>query len=135
MSYKIEEIEGIGSTYAAKLNKEGIITTTDLLERCGTKQGRVKIAELTHIPESLILTWVNHSDLMRLKGVAGQISELLEAAGIDSVPELKTRNATNLHAKLVQVNEQFGLSGRVPSVEELQDLIDQAKALSREVTH
>jgi len=74
MPYKIVDIEGIGTTYAAKLNKEGIYTTSDLLTHCGTKQGREKIAGATNLPESLILTWVNHSDLMRLNGVAGQIS-------------------------------------------------------------
>lgn len=135
MPYNIVDIEGIGTTYAAKLNKEGIHTTTDLLNHCGTKRGREKMAAATNLPESLILTWVNHADLMRLKGVAGQTSELLEAAGVDSVPELKHRNATNLHVKLVEVNDKFGLSGKVPSIGELEDLINQAKALPPVVSH
>ncbi len=135
MPYKIVDIEGIGTTYAAKLNKQDIYTTTDLLTHCGTKQGREKIAGITHLPESLLLTWVNHCDLMRLKGVAGQISELLEAAGVDSVPELRQRNASNLYEKLLQVNEKFGLSGKVPSIEELQNMIEQAKSLPAVVSH
>jgi predicted flap endonuclease-1-like 5' DNA nuclease len=135
MPYKIIDIEGIGPTYGARLNKEGIHTTTDLLTYCGTKHGREKLANATNLPESLILTWVNHADLMRIKGVAGQTSELLEAAGVDSVPELKQRNAANLHAKLVQVNDQFGLSGKVPSADELQEMIDQAKTMQAVVTH
>lgn len=135
MPYKIIDIEGIGETYGARLNKEGIMTTTDLLKLGGTKQGRSKIAAATHLPESLILTWVNHADLMRIKGIAGQISELLEAAGVDSVMELKGRNAANLHEKLMAVNEEFGLSGKVPSVHELEAMIAEAKTMSPAVEH
>ncbi|WP_416438116.1 DUF4332 domain-containing protein [Phnomibacter sp. MR] len=135
MPYKIIDIEGIGETYGARLNKEGIMTTTDLLKEGGTKQGRAKIATATHLPESLILTWVNHADLMRIKGIAGQISELLEAAGVDSVMELKGRNAANLHEKLMAVNEEFGLSGKVPSVHELENMIAEAKTMSPAVEH
>lgn len=135
MPYKITDIEGIGETYGARLMEESIASTGDLLKKAGTKAGRVSLAAATGIPESLILTWVNHADLMRIKGIAGQISELLEAAGVDSVPELKNRNAANLHLKLVAVNDQFGLSGKVPSENELQTMIDQAKALPRAVEH
>ncbi|MCU0395396.1 MAG: DUF4332 domain-containing protein [Chitinophagaceae bacterium] len=135
MSYKIVDIEGIGETYGAKLEKEGVHTTNDLLEKCGTKQGRAAMALATHIPESLILTWVNHADLMRIKGVAGQISELLEAAGVDSVPELRNRNAAHLHKRLLEVNEEYGLSGKVPAEHELQQMIEQAKTLPSRVSH
>lgn len=135
MPYKIIDIEGIGETYGAKLNKEGIMTTTDLLERCGTKASRKELAAATHLPESLILTWVNHSDLMRIKGIGAQFSELLEAAGVDSVPELKNRNAANLHQKLVAVNDEFGLSGKVPSEKELEAMIEEAHNLPPKVEH
>jgi predicted flap endonuclease-1-like 5' DNA nuclease len=135
MSYKVIDIEGIGANYASKLEAIGIFTTDDLLAAGGKKSERVKIAESTGIPESLILTWVNHSDLHRIKGIAGQISELMEAAGVDTVKELAMRNAENLHAKLIEVNEKFGLSGRVPSAETLQDMIAQAKILEPKVFH
>jgi predicted flap endonuclease-1-like 5' DNA nuclease len=135
MPYKVVDIEGIGPTYAEKLGTLGIMTTSDLLEKGATKKGRVHIAEQTGIPESLILTWVNHSDLFRIKGIAGQFAELLEAAGVDSVKEFSHRNPENLHAKLVETNDQYGLSGRVPSVETLTEMIEQAKALGGVVTH
>ncbi len=135
MPYKIIDIEGIGPTYAEKLGRIGILTTSDLLQYGGKKADRTSLAEKTSIPESLILTWVNHADLMRIKGVAGQISELLEAAGVDSVKEFATRNAENLHAKLVEVNEQFGLSGRVPAVDTLKEMIAEAKTLAAAVSH
>jgi predicted flap endonuclease-1-like 5' DNA nuclease len=135
MHYKITDIEGIGETYGQRLIEAGIQTTADLLEHCATKHGREKIAAQCHLPEKLVLTWVNHADLMRIKGIAGQMSELLEAAGVDSVPELKHRNPENLHAKLLQVNDQFGLTGKVPSVQELEAMIAQAKELPPVVKH
>lgn len=135
MPYKIIDIEGIGPTYAEKLGKIGIHTTGDLLEKGGTKAGRSSIAQQTGLPESLILTWVNHSDLFRIKGVAGQFAELLEASGVDSVKEFATRKAENLHAKLVETNEKFGLSGKVPSVNSLAAMISQAKTLTPKVSH
>jgi len=135
MPYKIIDIEGIGPNYAAKLEAQGIRTVSDLLEKGGTKKGRTTIAETSGIPESLVLTWVNHADLHRIKGVAGQFAELLEAAGVDTVKEFATRNAENLHVKLVETNEKFGLSGRVPSTESLKEMIEEAKTLGQKVFH
>ncbi len=135
MSYPVIDIEGIGETYASKLELHGIRTTDDLLQKAGTKAGREILAAGTAIPESLILTWVNHSDLFRVNGIAGQTAELLEAAGVDTVKELATRNAENLHARLVEVNEKFGLSGRVPSVEMVEGMIIASKALDQKVFH
>ena len=135
MGYPVIDIEGIGETYAAKLQEMGIHTTGDLLEKAGTKIGREKLAAATKIPETLILTWVNHADLFRLSGVAGQTAELREAAGVDTVRELSTRNAANLHAKMLEVNGQYGLSGKVPSEETLQGMILAAKELDKKVFH
>lgn len=135
MPYKIIDIEGIGPNYAARLEAQGIRTVSDLLEKGGTKKGRATIADTTGLPENLIITWVNHADLHRIKGVAGQFSELLEAAGVDTVIEFATRNADNLYGKLVETNEKFGLSGRVPSLESLKEMIEEAKTLTQKVFH
>ena len=123
MAYKVTDIEGIGPNYAAKLGALAIFTTDDLLAQGSTKKGRTAIVEITGIPENLVLTWVNHADLHRIKGVAAQFSELLEAAGVDTVKEFATRNAENLHIKLFETNEKFGLSGKVPSAETLTCLL------------
>jgi nucleotidyltransferase/DNA polymerase involved in DNA repair len=112
-----------------------IFTTNDLLAQGSTKKGRAGISEVTGIPENLILTWVNHADLHRITGVAGQTAELLEAAGVDTVKELAHRNAENLHTKLVETNEQFGLTGKVPSSEKLAEMIAEAKTLEQKVFH
>lgn len=135
MSYKIEEIEGIGPVYAEKLRAAGISTTEELLEKGATRKGREAIAEATEISERLILKWTNHADLFRIKGVAGQFAELLEAAGVDTVKEFRHRVAANLYPRLVEVNEQRNLCNRVPSVAELEKMIEQAKTLSPVITY
>ncbi|MGI6073941.1 MAG: DUF4332 domain-containing protein [Fermentimonas sp.] len=135
MSYKIEDIEGIGPVYGTKLKNEGINTVADLLEACATKAGRSKMAEKTGISEKDILTWTNHADLFRIKGVGPQFSELLEAAGVDTVKELRNRNAENLHAKLVEVNELKNLVRRVPVLSQVQEMIELAKQLDPKITY
>lgn len=135
MSYKIEQIEGIGETYAKKLEDAGIKTTDNLLERCAKPAGRKQLAEDTGISPKLILKWTNHADLMRIKGVAGQFAELLEAAGVDTVKEFRHRVASNLQPKLVEINDAKNLCNRVPSETELQRMIDQAKELEPIVTY
>ncbi len=129
MNYKIVDVEGIGEVYSAKLIEAGINTVEDLLENCKKKAGRAALAEKTGISEKLILTWTNHADLMRINGVGPQFSELLEAAGVDTVKEFRHRVAENLFAKMTEINEEKHLVGRVPTAEELQKMIDQAKEL------
>lgn len=135
MSYKIIDIEGIGEVYAEKLIAVGVKTTEDLLEKAASKKGREKLAEETGISEKLILRWANHADLFRIKGIAGQFAELLEAAGVDTVKELRHRVAANLHAKLVEVNEAKNLCNRVPSESEIEKMIEQAKGLEPKMTY
>ncbi|MDE6825766.1 MAG: DUF4332 domain-containing protein [Paramuribaculum sp.] len=135
MAYKIEEIEGIGSVYAEKLEAAGVKTTEDLLEKAASKKGREKLAEETGISEKLILKWANHADLFRIKGVAGQFAELLEAAGVDTVKELRHRVPANLHAKLVETNDNRNLCNRVPSESEIEKMIAQAKELEPKMTY
>ncbi|MDE6277646.1 MAG: DUF4332 domain-containing protein [Muribaculaceae bacterium] len=135
MSYKIEEIEGVGAVYAEKLEAVGVKTTADLLERAATPKDRKALAEETGISEKLILKWANHADLFRIKGVAGQFAELLEAAGVDTVKELRHRVAANLQPKLVEVNDAKNLCNRVPSVAEVEKMIAQAKELEPKLSY
>lgn len=135
MSYKIIEIEGIGDAYARKLEDAGVKTTDDLLKRATTPKGREALAEETGISPKLILKWANHSDLFRIKGVAGQFAELLEAAGVDTVKEFRHRVAANLQPKLVEVNEAKNLCNRVPSVAELEKMIAQAKEMEPAISY
>ena len=135
MAYKIIDIEGIGAAYAEKLIAAGINTTEQLLAKCAAPAGRKALEDATGISGKLILTWTNHADLFRVKGVGPQFAELLEAAGVDTVKELKTRNAANLAAKMLEVNEEKHLVRRVPVEIEVQRMIDQAKDLPAVMTY
>ena len=135
MIYKIIDIQGIGPVYAEKLIGIGIETVDQLLEKGADAKGRAAIEEATGIRHDLVLTWVNHADLFRVKGVGPQFSELLEAAGVDTVKELRNRNAANLAAKLAEVNEEKHLCRRTPVEKEVQKFIDLAKELEPVVTY
>ena len=104
MRYKIQEIEGIGPAYGEKLSGAGVDTTAKLLKLCCDAKGRQATAEKTGLTESKLLEWVNMADLMRISGVGPEFSELLEAAGVDTVKELRNRNAENLAVKMKEVN-------------------------------
>lgn len=135
MAYKIIDIQGVGPVYAEKLIAAGIETVDQLLEKGKDAKGRAAIEEATGIRHDLVLTWVNHADLFRIKGVGPQFSELLEAAGVDTVKELRNRNAANLAAKMLEVNEAKHLCKRTPVEKEIQKYIDAAKALEPVVTY
>lgn len=127
----IISIEGIGDVYAAKLREVGIKSVEGLLKACATKKGRVGLAEKAGVSEKLILTWANHADLSRVKGIGPQYSELLEASGVDTVPELAQRNAANLMSKMEEVNEAKRLVRKLPTEKWVANWIEQAKALPR----
>ena len=135
MAYKIIDIEGVGDVYAEKLIAAGIEKVEQLLDKCAAPAGRKALAEATDISEKLILKWTNHADLFRINGIGPQFAELLEAAGVDTVKELKHRVAANLAAKLLECNEEEHLVRRVPVEKEVQKMIDQAKELEPRMTY
>ncbi|MDH3657089.1 MAG: DUF4332 domain-containing protein [Nitrosopumilus sp.] len=132
---KIIDIEGIGPSYAKKLLAIGIKTSDDLLKRGKTPQGRKEISQQSEISDKLILKWVNMADLIRIKGVGEEYSELLEVSGVDTVVELSNRNAENLQEKMQQVNDQKNLVRRPPTLNEVEKWITQAKKLPRIVEY
>ncbi len=131
----IVDVEGIGAAHAAKLESAGIRTVEGFLDKAGSAKGRDDLAESTGISAKLLLEWANRADLYRIKGIGSEFSDLLESAGVDSVPELAQRNAANLAAKLLEINNAKNLANRVPSESQLEDWINQAKALPKVVTH
>lgn len=135
MSHSITKIEGIGPVNKEKLSAAGIVTVEKLLEKGASKSGRKDIAAASGIDEKIILDWVNMADLFRIKGIASQFAELLKAAGVDTVKELRNRNAENLHQALVSTNEAKNLTNAVPALSRVTDFIEQAKNLDPVVTH
>ncbi len=129
----IISVEGIGPVYAEKLKAIGIRSTEALLKKGSTPAGRKEIVEKTGISDKLILEWVNHVDLWRIKGVAEEYSDLLEEAGVDTVVELAKRVPENLHAALVKTNAEKKLVRQLPTVAQVRSWIDQAKKLPRAI--
>ncbi len=135
MSYPIDEIEGIGPSFAEKLKGASIANTDNLLKFCCDAAGRKKIASDTGISESQLLKWANLADLMRIKGVGKQFAELLEAAGVDTVKELRNRNAANLTEAMNKLNGEKKLTKGQAHVDTVSGWIDQAKAMDPKITH
>lgn len=131
----IIKIEGIGSVYTTKLAAYGIKTVEALLKQGATPSGRDQIAEGTGISKSLVLEWVNHADLWRIKGVSEEYSDLLEESGVDTVVELAQRNPENLYEKMSEVNMAKKLVRRLPSEKQVSDWVAQAKKLPRAISY
>jgi predicted flap endonuclease-1-like 5' DNA nuclease len=131
----IIEVEGIGEVYARKLKEAGIATDKALLDQGATRAGREKIAKATGISHKRILRWVNHVDLFRINGVQKQYAELLEAAGVDTIPELAQRVPDHLLPALAAVNDKKNLVRRLPTADQVAEWVNQAKSLPRVVTY
>ena len=132
---KLETIEGIGPVYAEKLREKGIATVEALLEAGATPQGRQRLEQETGIGHKLILEWVNLADLMRIKGIGEEYSDLLEEAGVDTVRELRNRVPEHLHRAIVEVNEAKKLVRRLPTLKMVADWVEQAKRLPPKVVY
>lgn len=132
---RLSEIEGIGDVYEGKLKEAGIDSVESLLEFCATPKERDALAEKTGISGKLILEWANHADLFRIDGVGSEYADLLEEAGVDTVPELAQRSGANLYAKLKEVNEAKALVRRLPSLGQVEGWVEQAKKLPRALVY
>jgi len=135
MSHTIDTIEGIGPAYAKKLRGVDIRSTEKLLERGATRAGRKDLAEKTGISDKLVLKFCNHADLIRISGIGGEFAELLEAAGVDTVKELRNRSAKNLAAKVAEVNAAKKLTRRVPSEKVVSGWVEKARSLAPVITY
>lgn len=132
---KILDLQGVGPVFAKKLSAAGFRTAEGLLKYGGSPKGREEIASKTGISGDLILRWVNHADLCRIKGIGPQFAELLEKAGVDTVVELKKRVAGNLYAKMVEANGKFNIANALPGEKQVAAWIIAAKALPRAVSY
>jgi len=135
MSYPIEEIEGIGPANGTKLKAAGINDTDALLKLCSDKKGRDAMAEKSGIGASTLLNWANMADMMRVKGVGRQYSELLKASGVDTIKELRTRRADNLATKMSEVNAAKKLAKATPNESMIAGWIEAAKTMDPLITH
>ena len=132
---RLEIVEGIGPVYAEKLRAAGVRSVNALLQAGATPKGRKELAEKTGIGDERILDWVNRADLMRITGIGEEYSDLLEWAGVDTVPELAKRNPDNLHKRMLEVNEEKRLVRRPPTRDMVARWVEQAVTLKRIVTY
>jgi predicted flap endonuclease-1-like 5' DNA nuclease len=135
MAYNLIDIEGIGTAFGKSLAEAGLKTTDDLLDVAGSAAGRKKLASSAGLSEARVLEWVNRADLMRIKGIGEEFSDLLEASGVDTVRELATRVPANLQTKMVEVNAAKKLTRRDPTLAEVEGWVAEAKTLKPMVTH
>lgn len=131
----ITRIEGIGATNASKLSAAGIRSTEKLLAEGGSKKGRKALSAESKISEKMLLEWVNRADLMRVRGIGEEYSDLLEQAGVDTVKELAKRRPDNLHAKCLEVCGKKNIVRRPPSASEVDRWVTHAKTLDPAVSH
>jgi predicted flap endonuclease-1-like 5' DNA nuclease len=133
---KVEDVEGIGPIFAQKLQAAGVNTTDDLLDRGGSKAGRVSLASASGLTETQLLEWVNHADLMRINGVGSEYADLLEAAGVDSCAELAQRNAANLAVTFQELDAaRPNWIRQIPSEATVTGWIAEAKTMEAVVAH
>jgi predicted flap endonuclease-1-like 5' DNA nuclease len=135
MTYPITDIEGIGPVVADRLKGMRIRTTTRLLEAAKNPRGRKALAAKTGIDSSRILKWANMADMMRIKGIGEEYSELLEAAGVDTVRELKHRNPKKLAEAMAAANARRKLVRLLPSENTVKKWIAQASSLPMKITY
>jgi predicted flap endonuclease-1-like 5' DNA nuclease len=129
------EVEGIGPVNAAKLNKAGVRGTNGLLKIGGTKKGRQELSKATGFSTKSILEWVNRADLFRVNGIGTQYSDLLEAAGVDTVVELAKRKPEALLESMMKVNAKKNLVNQMPALSLVKSWIQNAKSLKRAVEY
>jgi predicted flap endonuclease-1-like 5' DNA nuclease len=135
MSYPITDIEGIEPEVASKLKSVGIRTTVKLLEAARNPKGRKALAAKTGYDEKKILCWANLADKMRIKGVGEEYAELLHAAGVDTVKDLKYRNPANLAKAMKAANAKRKLVRLLPSEKAVLRWIEHAKKLPLKITY
>ena len=129
------DIEGVGEKYAEKLKAAGVGTTEALLEKGKTPAGRKGLTEASGVSEKLILEWLNRVDLARIKGIGSEYADLLESAGVDTVPELGKRVPENLLKKMEEVNAAKKLVRKMPVLSQVTDWVEQAKKLPRVIVY
>lgn len=135
MNYSLKDIEGIGPAYAKKMQKAGVRTTNALLKKGASAKDRKALAEATGFSTKTILEWANRADLMRVKGVGEEYSDLLECAGVDTVKELATRRPDNLVEAMAKANAKKKVVRRLPVEKEAKKWVAHAKKLKLVITH
>jgi predicted flap endonuclease-1-like 5' DNA nuclease len=133
MTYPVSDITG--PDIAQRLKAVGIRTTDKLLEAANGPKERKLLAERTGLDEKRILSWANMADRMRIKGVGADYAGLLQAAGVDTVKELKYRNPAKLAKAMAEANARRRLARVLPSDSAVVRWIEHAKRLTPKIRY
>jgi nucleotidyltransferase/DNA polymerase involved in DNA repair len=126
---RIDEVAGLGFRQATRLRKAGVKTSKGLIEEASTRAGRSALSKKTGLPPRDLKSWVHHADLLRVKGVGGEYAELLVAAGVDTIRDLRRRNPTALVAKIISMNGSKKVVRRLPTEAMVAGWIDSASLI------
>lgn len=135
MSYPLTYMDGVGPELATKLKRVGIKTTGKFLEAAKSPKGRKELANKIGVDEKLLLKWANMADRMRIKGVGNDYAELLRVVGVDTVRELKRRNAERLFQAMRDANKKRKLVQLLPSQKAVTGWIERARTLPLKITY
>ena len=135
MSYPLTALDGVDEHAVCLLKSVGIRTTGKLLEAAKDAKGRKAIATRTGLDEKTLLRWANMADRMRIKGLGADYAALLREAGVETVRELKHRNAARLARAMADANAQRKLVQFLPSEKAVTRWIEQAKTLPLKITY
>jgi predicted flap endonuclease-1-like 5' DNA nuclease len=134
-NYPVRDISDIGADDAGRLKSAGIRTTLGLLDAAKNPKGRKLLAEEIGIDEKRILSWANTADRMRIKGIGSEYADLLQAAGVDTVKELKYRNPARLAEALAEINAKRKLARVLPSPRAVERWVEQAKRIQLKISY
>jgi predicted flap endonuclease-1-like 5' DNA nuclease len=129
MTYKLEEIDGIGPFFADRLVRAGVADSDALIERCATAEGRRQLSAYAAVTTQQLETWARQADLMRVSGIGGGFGRLLEASGVQSVQELAQREPENIVNLLHRVNAERKLTRAVPSLSTVSRWVRRAREM------
>lgn len=135
MSYPITDIGGIDGDVAASLKSVGIRSTAKLLDQARTVKGRKGLAEKTGLSEKQLLCWANMADRMRIKGISKEYAELLQAAGVNTVKELRYRSPANLAKAMAEANTKRKMVRLLPSEKVVTRWIETAQKLELKIKY
>jgi predicted flap endonuclease-1-like 5' DNA nuclease len=134
-NYPVTEISDIGADDAGRLKSVGIRTTLGLLDAAKNPKGRKLLADEIGVNEKRILGWANTADRMRIKGIGSEYADLLQAAGVDTVKELKYRNPAKLAEAMAAINGKRKLARVLPSPRAVERWVEQAKRIQLKITY
>ncbi len=130
---RIDQVAGIDHKQATKLRKAGVRTSKRLIEEAATRRGRTQLSKSTGLSSKDLQTWVHHADLLRVRGIGGEYAELLVAAGVDTLRDLRRRNPTALLAKIIGLNGSHRVVDRLPTEGMVEGWIESAGVLDSSI--